>query len=95
MLRYHKLKDPVLMSAQIITSLQQVISRNNNPENPSVLSFGFVEAKGATNVVPDTVQLKGTFRTFDEKWRFEAHKLIKNIVSSICTSSGGECEIDI
>ena len=91
----HKLKDPVLMSAQIITSLQQVISRNNNPKNPSVLSFGFVEAKGATNVIPDTVKLKGTFRTFDEKWRFEAHELIKNIVSSICTSSGGECEIDI
>ena len=91
----HLLVDPVVISAQIITSLQQIVSRNNNPENPSVLSFGYIDAQGATNVIPDSVQLKGTFRTFDEKWRFEAHHKIKSIINSICDANGAECDIDL
>ncbi len=91
----HLLIDPIVISAQILTSLQQIISRNNNPENPSVLSFGYINAEGATNVIPDEVHLKGTFRTFDEKWRFEAHKKIKCIITSICEANGAECEIDL
>ena len=57
----HKLIDPILITAQLITNLQQIISRNNNPLTPSVLSFGFLEAKGATNVIPNSVKIKGTF----------------------------------
>lgn len=91
----HLLVDPVVISAQIITSLQQIVSRNNNPENPSVLSFGYIDAQGATNVIPDSVHLKGTFRTFDEKWRFEAHHKIKSIVNSICNANGATCDIDL
>ena len=91
----HLLVDPVVISAQIITSLQQIISRNNNPENPSVLSFGYIDAQGTTNVIPDSVHIKGTFRTFDEKWRFETHHKIKSIVSSICDANGAECDIDL
>ena len=91
----HLLVDPVVISAQIITSLQQIVSRNNNPENPSVLSFGYIDAQGATNVIPDSVHLKGTFRTFDEKWRFEAHHKIKSIVNSICDANGAACDIDL
>ena len=86
----HLLVDPIVISAQIITSLQQIVSRNNNPQNPSVLSFGYIDAKGATNVIPDSVHLKGTFRTFDEKWRFDAHNKIKSIVNSICDANGAE-----
>ena len=91
----HLLVDPVVISAQIITSLQQIVSRNNNPENPSVLSFGYIDAQGATNVIPDSVHLKGTFRTFDEKWRFEAHHKIKSIINSICDANGATCDIDL
>ena len=47
----HLLVDPIVISAQIITSLQQIVSRNNNPQNPSVLSFGYIDAKGAINVI--------------------------------------------
>ena len=91
----HLLNDPVLMAAQIITNLQQIVSRNNKPNNPSVLSFGYVNAQGETNIIPDTVQIKGTFRTFDEKWRFSAHEKMKKIASSICESAGGSCDFDI
>ena len=91
----HLLSDPILMTAQIINSLQQIISRNNNPDNPSVLSFGYIKANGATNVIPDKVILKGTFRTFDEEWRKIAHEKMKSIAESICQSAGGECDFNI
>ena len=91
----HKLNDPILMAAQVISSLQQIISRNNRPNNPSVLSFGYIHGNGATNVIPDCVELKGTFRTFDETWRKAAHLKMKKITNAICESSGGKCDFDI
>ena len=91
----HKLNDPILMAAQVISSLQQIISRNNRPNNPSVLSFGYIHGNGATNVIPDCVELKGTFRTFDETWRKAAHLKMKKIANAICESSGGKCDFDI
>ena len=91
----HLLNDPVLMTSQIIINLQQIVSRNNKPNNPSVLSFGYVSAQGETNIIPDKVQIKGTFRTFDEKWRFIAHEKMKKIANAICESAGGSCDFDI
>ena len=91
----HLLNDPVLMTSQIIINLQQIVSRNNKPNNPSVLSFGYVNAQGETNIIPDKVQIKGTFRTFDEKWRFIAHEKMKKIANAICESAGGSCDFDI
>lgn len=87
--------DPVLITSHMIVALQQVVSRNANPVMPSVLSFGKVIANGATNVIPDSVYLEGTFRTLDETWRGEAHERIKQIAQSICTGMGGRCEINI
>jgi len=63
--------DPVMITAQILVSLQQIVSRTANPNTPSVLSFGKVQANGATNVIPNEVKLEGTFRTMDEAWRAE------------------------
>jgi len=91
----NKLIDPVLMSAQLITNMQQIISRNTHPTDPSVLSFGYIKADGATNVVPDQVHIKGTFRTFNEKWRKEAHGKMKKLANSICEGMGGECDFEI
>ena len=91
----HLLNDPVLMASQIITNLQQIVSRSNRPNNPSVLSFGYINAEGETNIIPEKVQIKGTFRTFDENWRFLAHEKMKKIASSICESAGGSCDFDI
>jgi amidohydrolase len=87
--------DPVLITSHMIVALQQVVSRNANPTMPSVLSFGKVIANGATNVIPDSVYLEGTFRTLDEKWRGEAHKKIIQIAESICSGMGGHCDFNI
>ena len=91
----HLLSDPILMASQIVTNLQQIVSRYNKPDNPSVLSFGYVKADGETNIIPDIVTLKGTFRTFDETWRFKAHNKMKEIANSICEAAGGSCDFDI
>ena len=87
--------DPVMITAYILTALQQIVSRNADPKNPSVLSFGKVIANGATNVIPNEVYLEGTFRTMDEKWREDAHKRMKKMAEGIAESMGGSCEFNI
>ncbi len=87
--------DPVMISAQILVSLQQVVSRMANPTLPTVLSFGKVIANGAINIIPDEVYMEGTFRTLDENWRNEAHERMKQIAETIAKSMGGSCEFNI
>jgi amidohydrolase len=87
--------DPVLISAHIITGLQQIVSRNANPALPSVLSFGKVTANGATNVIPPEVKLEGTFRTLNEDWRSTAHEKIIRMTKGIAESMGGSADIEI
>ncbi|MEO8149725.1 MAG: M20 family metallopeptidase [Bacteroidia bacterium] len=87
--------DPVLITAHIIVAMQQIVSRNANPTLPSVLSFGKVIANGATNVIPDEVNVEGTFRTLDENWRTEVHKKLVHMATLMAESMGGSCEFKI
>jgi amidohydrolase len=87
--------DPVIITAHMLTALQQVVSRFADPKSPSVLSFGKVIANGATNIIPNEVYLEGTFRTMDEQWRGEAHIRMKKMAEGIAESMGGSCEFEI
>ncbi len=87
--------DPVMICAQILVCLQQVVSRMANPALPTVLSFGKIIANGAINVIPDEVYMEGTFRTMDENWRSEAHRRMKQMAETIAQSMGGSCEFNI
>ena len=87
--------DPVVIAAHLILALQQIVSRNAKSTTPTVLSFGKVIANGATNIIPDEVNIEGTFRTFDEEWRAEAHKKIKHITTNLVMSLGGKAKIEI
>jgi amidohydrolase len=87
--------DPVLISAHIIVALQQVVSRRASPKTPSVLSFGRVEAMGATNIIPNEVNIQGTFRTLDEKWRKEAHQAMTKIAQGIAEGMGGSVDFEV
>ena len=89
------INDPVLMASHILITLQQEINRKSPSGIPTVLSFGKVVADGAVNVIPNQVQLEGTFRTMNESWRKEAHQLIRQIAGGIAESMGGRCEIEI
>jgi amidohydrolase len=91
----HRNIDPVMIAAQMLVSLQQVVSRFANPALPTVLSFGKVIANGAINVIPDEVYMEGTFRTLDEDWRNEAHIRIKEMAEGIAKSMGGSCDFRI
>ncbi|MDQ8004451.1 MAG: M20 family metallopeptidase [Pedobacter sp.] len=91
----HQNIDPVVITAHIIVALQQIVSRNADPRLPSVLSFGKVNAQGATNIIPNEVKLEGTFRTLNEDWRNEAHRLMKKMAEGIAESMGGSCHFDI
>lgn len=87
--------DPVLMASHMIVALQQIVSRVANPKIPSVLSFGRVEALGATNVIPNEVKIQGTFRTLDEAWRAKAHEKMLQIAHGIVEGMGGQLDFEI
>lgn len=87
--------DPIAIAAQVITGLQQVISRKGNPIIPSVLTFGKIEAGFTTNVIPDKLELWGTFRTMNEEWRAKAHQYIKDFTTSTCEAFGATAVVDI
>jgi len=87
--------DTILIASNLIVSLQQIVSRNNNPFNPSVLSITSFQGGNTTNVIPSEVNLMGTFRAMDEAWRFKAHDLIKKISTELVHSMGAEIDIRI
>ncbi len=87
--------DPIVIASHIIIALQQVISRNANPRQPTVLTFGNIIGHGATNVIPDEVNIAGTFRAMNEAWRESALTKIKKMAESLAEGMGGKCEVDI
>ena len=91
----HLCIDPVLIASHIVVALQQIVSRNNTPWVPTVLSFGRIMGEGRMNVIPDEVKLDGTIRTFNEEWRAEAHRKIRTIAQGVAVSMGGNCEVEI
>ena len=87
----HQNIDPILISSHIIIALQQLISRIIPPTIPGVLSFGKISGNGATNIIPDRVELEGTFRIMNEEWRTVAYQKMIKMAESIAESMGGEC----
>ncbi|PZR41059.1 MAG: amidohydrolase [Azospira oryzae] len=86
--------DPVVIASHIIVALQQVISRNASPKQPTVLTFGRIIGEGATNIIPDEVNMAGTFRALNEEWRESGLKKIKKMAEGIAEAMGGRCEVE-
>ena len=91
----HLCVDPILIASHLIISLQQVVSRNSNPFNPSVLSITSFQGGATTNVIPNEIKLMGTFRAMDEEWRAKAHELITRNATALVKSMGGEIDLHI
>lgn len=87
--------DPVVIASHVIIGLQQIISRNASPRQPTVLTFGKITGEGATNIIPEEVNIAGTFRAMDEVWRDEALAKIKKMAEGIAEGMGGCCEVTI
>jgi amidohydrolase len=87
--------DPVTIAAQMITALQQVISRQLDQTVPALLTFGSIIANGSTNIIPNEVKIKGTFRCMNEEWRMIAHKKMHKMGVGIVEAMGGKCDFNI
>ena len=87
--------DTILIASHLIVALQQVISRRNNPLQPSVLSITSFQGGYTTNVIPSEVKLMGTFRAMDEGWRFKAHDIIRKLATELVHSMGAEIDLHI
>jgi amidohydrolase len=87
--------DPIVIASHIIIALQQIISRNASPKQPTVLTFGNITGFGATNIIPNEVNIAGTFRAMNEEWRESGLQKIKKMAESVAEGMGGRCEVDI
>lgn len=87
--------DPVVIASHIVIALQQVISRNASPKEPTVLSFGRFIADGITNIIPNEVTLAGTFRALNEEWREKGLQKIETMARQLAASMGATCQVDI
>ncbi|MGQ1888966.1 M20 metallopeptidase family protein [Thermophagus sp. OGC60D27] len=91
----HTLTDTILTASHIIVALQQIVSRFVPTTIPTVLSFGRIEGLGATNIIPEKVEIAGTLRTLDEEWRGRIKDRIRNIAQGTAEAMGARCTVDI
>ncbi|WP_018662355.1 M20 family metallopeptidase [Heyndrickxia acidiproducens] len=83
----HVTKDALVTGAQLVTNLQQVVSRRVNPVRSAVVTVGTFESGDAFNVIADTATISGTVRTFDEDVRNSVEKEIERIVKGTCLAA--------
>jgi amidohydrolase len=91
----HNCIDPIMIGAHLLIGLQQFVNRSRDPKIPYVLSFGHFEAKGATNVIPNRADIKGTFRTMNEEWRAQTIEKMEAYVHDFMRIHGAEAELEI
>lgn len=85
--------DPVVVSAHLITQLQTVVSRFNNPTHPAVLTVGEIHGGTAPNIIPDQVTMRGAMRAFDQGLRQEMLEQIRQITRDCCAALGAKGEV--
>ena len=90
----HLTKDPVLTSAQIITNLQSIISRELDPLDSGVVSISAIHAGQAANVIPSEVKILGTIRSLTMEGLKNLQKRVKQICESVAKAHGCKAIID-
>lgn len=96
--------NPLIVAAHIITEIEKTfpfkideegVARHTANQIPTVVTFGKIEGKGATNVIPESVYLAGTFRTMDEQWRKDVKQQLNEIIKSVSAKYQATTEINI
>ena len=86
--------DPIVISSQIILGLQTIISRQVDLSlEPAVLSIGAIKGGVRDNIIPDSVEMLGTVRTFDEGMRADIRERVRNTVEMIAKSAGATAQV--
>lgn len=92
--RPHTAVDAVATAAEIIDSLQKLVSRETDPVSPVAITFGMIEGGVARNVIADRVKITGTARALELTAAKKLPSLIKRTVAGICKARGASFEID-
>jgi amidohydrolase len=88
--------DPIVTSAQIINSLQTIVSRQVDiTRYPAVVSVGAIKGGIRNNIIPDSVEMVGTFRTFDPAIRTQIIDSIKRTAETVAASQGATVEFEL
>lgn len=88
--------DPIVVGAQIVLGLQTIVSRQiETTAAPAVITVGTFNGGVRNNIIPDTVEMTGTIRTFDPAMRLQIHERIKRTVENIAASAGATAEVTI
>ena len=86
--------DPIVVAAQIVVTLQSVLSREIDPVDPAVVTVGKILAGEASNVIPDSAELRGTVRSFNPATRDRLAERVTTIIEGIATSMGANASIE-
>jgi len=86
--------DPVVISAHVITGLQSIVSRMNNPLDPLVLSLTRIQGGSTYNIIPEKVEIQGTVRTFNAEKRKSVPQMMDNMIQGICSGFGARYTFD-
>lgn len=93
--------NPLIIASEILLQINAEFMLSNSLNGsagesiPTVVAFGKIEGKGATNVIPDIVEVEGTFRTMNEDWRNQVHQQLHNIVKNISSKYGVQSQLRI
>jgi amidohydrolase len=90
----HTATDAVAAAAELVTSLQHIVSRRIDPLQPAVVTIGSLHAGDAPNVIPGRAELQGTARSFDPGVRERIPKLIEETARGVCAAHGADFELD-
>jgi amidohydrolase len=90
----HKAVDPVLIASQIVTALQSVVSRNVSPLDSVVVTVASIHGGTAFNIIPPSVEMTGTVRTFSKEARRDVPKRMEALARGIAGGMGGRAELE-
>lgn len=91
----HRDIDPIVAASAIVMNLQTIVSRNVNPLEPAVVTIGQFHAGTAGNIIPETAELTGTIRAFDEGLYNELPKQIERVITNTAAAFGAAAELKV
>jgi len=91
----HQTVDPIVATAQIVTALQTVVSRNVSPLETAVVTVSTVHGGDAFNIIPAQVEMTGTIRTYDPATRETVLRRVREVIEGVAAACGAEAEFKI
>ena len=86
--------DPIVVASQVVSALQTITSRNTHPVDSVVISVTQIHAGDAYNVIPDSVRMRGTVRTFQTETRDKIPSSMLRVAEGVCAAYGTTCELN-